>query len=988
MSFLPIVGRELRGASRRRGTYWMRTGVAAVAVLLGVSDYIVNLGGAAAQSGRAIFQGLSGLVMFYCLISGRTSTVDCLSVEKREGTLGLLFLTDLKGYDVVLGKLVATSLNGFYGLVAVMPVLAFSILLGGVSYGEFWRVALVLGDTFLFSLAIGIFCSALSRDARRAMSANFAMLLLFIGVLPTAMGFVAYFKPSTPFIPQLFYTCPIFTGALAFDQLYRLRPQDFWWSAGIIHGLTWLLVILASVIVPRVWQDNPSRAKKNRWREFWQAVNYGPTAGRAPFRRRSLNRNAFYWLASRARCKPAHVWIFLGVMAGWWAWGRVAMGDTWYDGATVVVMALILNSTLKLWVTLEAAQQLAEDQRMGTLELLLPTPLGVRDIVRGQWLALRRQFLRPVLVVIVAEFVLVQAAVEHRVGDRELFWAIAMGAVMLILDVLTLGWVGMRLALTAKSLSRATINAVVRILALPWLGFGLVQLFLTLRNFIWYDDQWIMGWQVALGLWVGLGVAADLLFGLTARHKLLRSFHRLAMHRFHPQPSRLARWFGRRDAIGAEERPVRVVWWRRKRVVFAAALVLVLAVGVVMARRKTEYKYPPPLVVAITQSNTPLVISPGRETFMVMPDGTLWHWGMDRYSQPISNGVPQPVDEGHDWVSVSGDYFGGVAIKREGSLWTWGQTGLPTRVTSTVDPHRADDARDWVSAVTSGSHSLALKKDGTLWAWGNNRVGQIGNGPGTNATNIVQVGTNRDWAAIGAVSGTSLGIKTDGTLWAWGQFMSLSMGIRRAVQVPIMTMVTSDTNWASVDTGSTFPAGQLFGWTTSGELWELPGAPNPAAGIVGTGRQVLTNSRPGGFAVAVVANQRRYYEIHADGTLWDEGVPGSSASQRRQIGERADWVSIWGGNAGTALGLTVDETIWTWGTDWSRKPEPTFSARLRVMQTRILEIFGNRSPGATGGAPVIQPYLENPRPLMRMINAGTTASGGSNPQDDSRAKKQ
>ena len=55
-----------------------------------------------------LFWGLTGSAVFYCLLSGVWFTADCLSEEKREGTLGLLFLTDLKGYDVVFGKLVAT----------------------------------------------------------------------------------------------------------------------------------------------------------------------------------------------------------------------------------------------------------------------------------------------------------------------------------------------------------------------------------------------------------------------------------------------------------------------------------------------------------------------------------------------------------------------------------------------------------------------------------------------------------------------------------------------------------------------------------------------------------------------------------------------------------------------------------------------------------------------------------------------------------------
>src|SRR5690242_21503418 len=94
--------------------------------------------------GGRMFATLSFLIAIFCGLEGLRYTADCLSEEKREGTLGLLFLTDLKGYDVVLGKLAATSLNALYGLIAIIPVLAIPLLLGGVSIGEFWRMTLVL----------------------------------------------------------------------------------------------------------------------------------------------------------------------------------------------------------------------------------------------------------------------------------------------------------------------------------------------------------------------------------------------------------------------------------------------------------------------------------------------------------------------------------------------------------------------------------------------------------------------------------------------------------------------------------------------------------------------------------------------------------------------------------------------------------------------------------------------------------------------------
>ena len=155
--------------------------VALFAILTGIVILLVNFGAPPQILGQNIFLGLSILCMIYCVLSGRISTADCLSEEKREGTLGLLFLTDLKGYDIVLGKLVSTSLGGLYGLLAVLPVLALPLLMGGVTNGEFWRIVLVLVNTFLFSLAIGIFGSAISRDARRAMVAELRLAFVANG---------------------------------------------------------------------------------------------------------------------------------------------------------------------------------------------------------------------------------------------------------------------------------------------------------------------------------------------------------------------------------------------------------------------------------------------------------------------------------------------------------------------------------------------------------------------------------------------------------------------------------------------------------------------------------------------------------------------------------------------------------------------------------------------------------------------------------------
>jgi ABC-type transport system involved in cytochrome c biogenesis permease component len=110
VSFLPIVDRELRVAARKRHTFWLRVVSALVAVIIGVGYFImstIQTGGM--QFGSAMFWTLTWFGLLAALGAGLFFTSDCLSEEKRQGTLGFLFLTDLRGYDVVLGKLLATS---------------------------------------------------------------------------------------------------------------------------------------------------------------------------------------------------------------------------------------------------------------------------------------------------------------------------------------------------------------------------------------------------------------------------------------------------------------------------------------------------------------------------------------------------------------------------------------------------------------------------------------------------------------------------------------------------------------------------------------------------------------------------------------------------------------------------------------------------------------------------------------------------------------
>ena len=230
MTFLPIVDRELRGRARWKGTYRLRVIAAALSILVVMGMLLVNQASpASAQVGAALFKTLAWPAFFHCWLAGAWTTADCLSKEKREGTLGLLFLTDLKGYDVVFGKFVARALNPLYGLIAIFPALGVPLLLGGVTAGEFWRLVLVLLVTMGLSLSVGMWVSALVREERRAWGMTVVLMTVLLAGPP-----LLRWGPSVTTSWSAFGPWTGLVGSL--DGPYRTSPGAYWQAIGSMQA--------------------------------------------------------------------------------------------------------------------------------------------------------------------------------------------------------------------------------------------------------------------------------------------------------------------------------------------------------------------------------------------------------------------------------------------------------------------------------------------------------------------------------------------------------------------------------------------------------------------------------------------------------------------------------------------------------------------------------------------------------------------------------
>ncbi len=382
MTFLPIVARELRVAARRSSTYWSRFQVTLGALV----PTIFLIDGPfrfapAAEKGARTFQVLAFVGFLSVLLAAVRLTADCLSSEKRDGTLGLLFLTDLKPYDVVLGKLAATSLNAVLGLLALMPVLAIPILLGGVTLADLSRLGLVLFNCLFFAVSLAMLISALNWQEKKAEGITVLLLLAIGAGLPLAVS-----GPASS-ASVLSMAGPGFACLLVPSAAYRLAPGAFWFSTGVTHAAGWLFLLLTFRILPRVWQDRPAGARRLRWREFARRALMGGDAARVAFRTRWLAVNPVGWLACRARRTCWYPWIFLASMALIGGISCSSLRVRSVEFGTLFFFSFFLNWFFKHWVINQACHAFSTDRDQGALELLLSSPLRVEDVLRGHWMA-------------------------------------------------------------------------------------------------------------------------------------------------------------------------------------------------------------------------------------------------------------------------------------------------------------------------------------------------------------------------------------------------------------------------------------------------------------------------------------------------------------------------------------------------------------------------------------------------------------------------
>jgi hypothetical protein len=168
-----------------------------------------------------------------------------------------------------------------------------------------------------------------------------------------------------------------------------------------------------------------------------------------------------------------------------------------------------------------------------------------------------------------------------------------------------------------------------------------------------------------------------------------------------------------------------------------------------------------------------------------------------------------------------------------------------------------------VDIQAGADFALALKADGSLWTWGSNEWGQLGDGTWEHKSRPVQI--LRGVKSFAAGDGHALAVLADGSLYTWGLNYNgqLGLGDNTARNKPALALKGAKAVFAgNCQSFALMEDGQLLGW---GGNW---------SGQTGVGEGIKEESpalvRIEGVA-KVAARENQSYFLKTDGTLWAAG---------------------------------------------------------------------------------------------------------------------
>jgi ABC-type transport system involved in multi-copper enzyme maturation permease subunit len=395
----PLFIREWLTVPRRSRHYVTRSCYLLGLLILGLTAWQATVGwtrtatlGDTARFGGMLFQLYAVVQLTLVLFFSALSAASAVAQEKDRRTFILLLITDLRSYEIVLGKLFGSLLQIALLLAGVMPLLASLLLLGGVSILQVVQTMLVLAATAIAAGSLGGLVALWREKTFQALALTVLFLVLYlcltqaiVFIPPIPLGSEGTIDPGTlrswfdPYhaLQGVFGSTSDDTGSPA----YGFAVVMLGWSALLNGWAIWRL---------RVWNPSGEPIMQREKVEDADDEKDRAKAHAAPGRVRMVGENPILWREIWTRAygrRPLLIKLAYYIVVGlvcYFAlppiWNQTGE-HPWYAAAWGMVPVGVLSLLL---VSAQAVTAITSERDTGALDLLLVTDLSPKEFIFGK----------------------------------------------------------------------------------------------------------------------------------------------------------------------------------------------------------------------------------------------------------------------------------------------------------------------------------------------------------------------------------------------------------------------------------------------------------------------------------------------------------------------------------------------------------------------------------------------------------------------------
>lgn len=417
----PIFAREFVTVPRREKHHAARTAILVLLWVIGLTAWQATVGfnvnptlGEVARFGLLFFQIVCYVLLTLLLFFSALSAAGTISQEKDRRTFVLLLLTDMRDYEIVLGKMLGSLLPIFVLLSVTMPILFLSLLLGGISVEQVIQAGLVFLGTSLAAGSIGGLVALWRERTFQSLALAVLGIVLYLAIVQ-----------AMPVIASLFVSSEAvdWNDVKAWFDPFRAMRSVLEPPIGEDSGLSPAYVFFGFMILFCVMLNAFGVWKLRKWnpsgepvmqrevptREDEQDAESRAHAHAAPGKAREVWENPILWreIATYAYGRrPLLVKFMYFLVLGLICW--FAMGELFQSGERggfVAALGLVPVGVLSLLLLAAQSVTSITSERDGNqLDLLLATDLSPKEFVFGKiggvlWNS--KEFLLPPLILAV-----------------------------------------------------------------------------------------------------------------------------------------------------------------------------------------------------------------------------------------------------------------------------------------------------------------------------------------------------------------------------------------------------------------------------------------------------------------------------------------------------------------------------------------------------------------------------------------------------------